>query len=133
MRRLKFLFPLLGILLLLASTSVGCRHQNYQQGERIYVAYCANCHMEDGSGLVDLIPPLDSARLTLSTPEKLVCLIRNGLPVNTLTGQEMPGNTSMTDVELTNLINFLGAEYGRNRQTVKVTEVKKMLADCQSG
>ncbi len=130
---LKFLLRVTCCTLLLIFTISGCQHQHYRQGERIYLAYCANCHMEDGSGLVDLIPPLDSARLTLATPEKLVCLIRNGLPVNALTGQEMPGNTTMTDVELTNLINFLGTEYGRNRQTIKVTEVKKMLADCQSG
>jgi hypothetical protein len=88
--------------------------------------------MDDGSGLAALIPPLDSSRLTLSDPSKLVCLIHNGLPVNTLTGQQMPANNSMTDVEMANLINYLGAEYGLNPQTIKVTEIKKMLAACQS-
>jgi len=88
--------------------------------------------MEDGSGLGKLIPPLDSSRLTLSDPEKLICLIRNGLPVNLHTGQQMPPNKKLNEVELTNLINFLGAKYAFNPQTVQVPEVKKMLSGCHS-
>ncbi len=88
--------------------------------------------MEDGSGLGKLIPPLDSSRLTLSDPEKLICLIRNGLPVNLHTGQQMPPNNKLNEVELTNLINFLGAKYAFNPQTVQVPEVKKMLSGCHS-
>jgi mono/diheme cytochrome c family protein len=110
----------------------GCNSQPYTQGQAIYDFHCGGCHMEDGSGLAKLIPPLDSSRLTLSDPAKLVCLIRKGLPINTVTGQKMPANSSMTDVELANLINFLGVEYGYNPQTIKVTEIKKMLAVCQS-
>jgi mono/diheme cytochrome c family protein len=127
------LFQCLGIsaisLLILIS---GCSSQPYAQGKAIYEFHCGGCHMEDGSGLARLIPPLDSSRLTLTDPSKLVCLIRNGLPINTLTGQQMPANTSMTDVELSNLINFLGLEYGYNPQTIRATEIKKMLAACQS-
>lgn len=89
--------------------------------------------MSDGSGLGKLIPPLDSSRLTLSDPGKLVCLIRNGLPINELTGQQMLPNRSLNEVEMTNLINYLGFKYGYNPQTVMVSEVKKMLAACQSG
>lgn len=88
--------------------------------------------MEDGSGLGKLIPHLDSAKLTLSDPVKLVCLIRNGLPVNKLTGQKMPANLKMNEVEMTNLVNFLGSKYASNPQTVIVPEVKKMLAGCQT-
>jgi hypothetical protein len=88
--------------------------------------------MEDGSGLAKLIPPLDKSRLTLSSPEKLVCLIHNGLPVNQLTGQQMPANTILNEVEMTNLINYLGAKYALKPQTVQAPEVKKMLAGCQT-
>lgn len=88
--------------------------------------------MEDGSGLGKLIPHLDSSKLTLSDPAKLVCLIRNGLPVNRLTGQKMPANPKMNEVEMTNLVNFLGSKYAANPQTVIVTDIKKMLAGCQT-
>jgi hypothetical protein len=88
--------------------------------------------MDDGSGLGKLIPSLDSSRLTLSDPQKLLCLIRNGLPVNPATGQEMPANLTLNEVELTNLINFLGDRYGLEPQVVQVDQVKKMLAGCHS-
>jgi rRNA maturation endonuclease Nob1 len=87
--------------------------------------------MEDGSGLVNLIPSLDKSKLTLSNPEKLVCLIRKGLPLNVKTGQKMPSNTVLNDVEMTNLINFLGFKYTSFTQTVQVQEVKKWMANCQ--
>jgi hypothetical protein len=88
--------------------------------------------MEDGSGLAQLIPPLDSSALTLGDPEKLICLIRLGLPFNPLTEQQMPSNTFMNEVELTNLVNFLGSKYASNPQTVRVPDVKKLLATCQT-
>lgn len=110
----------------------GCQENPYSQGEIIYHYYCGNCHMEDGSGLGKLIPPLDSSRLTISQPQKLVCLIRNGKPVNPKTGQSMPPILTLNEVELTNLINFLGDKYGLEPQTVQVEEVKKMLAGCHS-
>lgn len=122
------------ILLLLAGSLsfIGCERHPYSQGEIIYKYNCANCHMDDGSGLAKLIPSLDKSRLTLSEPAKLVCLIRNGLPVNKLTGQEMPPNTILNEVELTNLINYLGSKYALKPQTVQAPEVKKMLAGCQT-
>ena len=123
-------FPLIAFFLLLFAG--GCRPESYSQGEVLYKYHCENCHMEDGSGLARLIPPLDSSRLTLSDPVKLVCLIRNGLPANELTGQQMPANLKLNEVEMTNLVNFLGSKYASNPQTVIVPEVKKMLAGCHS-
>jgi mono/diheme cytochrome c family protein len=126
MLRLAFLvaFLCLGFL--------NCHTNPYKQGEILYKYHCGPCHMDDGSGLAKLIPPLDSSRLTLGNPGKLVCLIRKGRPKNQQTGQQMIPNTSLNDVEMTNLINFLGSKYAANAQTVDVEEVKKMLGNCQS-
>ena len=109
-----------------------CQPQPYSQGEWLYIYHCENCHMPDGSGLGKLIPSLDASRLTLSDPQKLVCLIHNGLPVNKMTGQQMPANKKLNDVELANLVNYLGAIYASNPQTVQVDQIKKMLDGCQS-
>jgi cytochrome c551 len=109
-----------------------CQKETYSQGEMLYRIHCENCHMEDGSGLGRLIPTLDSSKLTLSDPGKLICLIRNGKPANPLTGQKMPANAKINEVELTNLVNFLGSRYASNPQTVQVPEVKKMLSGCQT-
>lgn len=110
----------------------GCRENPYRQGQDLYILHCENCHMRDGSGLGKLIPALDASKLTLSDPGKLICLIRKGLPVNKQTGQQMPANTILNDVEMTNLINFLGSKYSSNPQTVQVEAVKKLLGACQT-
>ncbi len=114
------------------SVFISCQSNPYSQGEAIYKFNCENCHMEDGSGLKKLIPAIDSVKLNLSDPGKLVCLIRNGRPINKMTGQEMPANKTLNEVELANLINFLGVRYASRSQTVRAEDVKKMLASCQS-
>ena len=134
----KWIIPQLFAFFLIASLTTlglalpGCNKNPYRQGQRLYTVHCENCHMADGSGLNKLIPSLDAAKLTLSDPTKLVCLIRKGLPFNELTRQQMPANTILNDVEMTNLINFLGSKYSSNPQTVQVEAVKKMLAGCQT-
>ena len=126
---LRYAFNLCFLPALLIS---GCQSRYHREGESLYKIHCEKCHMADGSGLAKLIPPLDSSKLKLSDPPKLICLIKMGLPVNAQTGQQMPPNSSLNDVEMTNLINFLGSKYDSNTQTVKVQEVKKIMSECQS-
>lgn len=114
------------------SIITGCKGNPYRQGQVLYSTHCENCHMVDGSGLGKLIPSLDASKLTLSDPAKLVCLIRKGLPVNKQTGQQMHANTVLNDVEMTNLINFLGSKYSSNPQTVQVEAVKMWMDACQT-
>ncbi len=119
-------------LVLVMSIWSACQPETYRQGEALYKYHCAGCHMDDGSGLARLIPSLDSAMLRYTIASDLICLIRQGLPVDSLTGQKMPPNTMLNGVELANLINFLGLEYHAHAQWVKVTEAEKMYAACQS-
>lgn len=120
--------------LLLISTFFfeSCKKNPYTQGAVLYTYHCENCHMSDGSGLVKLIPRIDTSPLLSNDPEALVCLIRSGVPVNPETGQEMPPNKQLNDVELTNLVNFLGYRFGGKEQTVTVEDIARMLAYCQT-
>ena len=129
---LKSMFIFLALLVGQWFVMAGCGENPYRQGQDLYIVHCENCHVRDGSGLGKLIPALDASKLTLSDPGKLICLIRKGLPVNKQTGQQMPSNTILNDVEMTNLINFLGSKYSSNPQTVQVEAVKKLLSACQT-
>ncbi len=86
--------------------------------------------MEDGSGLVKLIPSLAKSELLRSTPDCLICLIRHGLDKNELTGQQMPANTKLNEVEIANLVNYLRQEYAPGSEAVKTSEVKNYLTNC---
>ena len=108
-----------------------CQPNPYRQGKILYNTQCAGCHSEDGSGLAKLIPALDTTLLKLRQPQELVCLIRNGLPFDSLTRQQMPANKSMTDVEMANLVNYLGVRYIGSPRVVRVEEVTQMYNACQ--
>ncbi|MEO5906390.1 MAG: cytochrome c [Saprospiraceae bacterium] len=111
--------------------SFSCTSNPYKQGRTLYSFHCESCHMEDGSGLVKLIPSLKESILIRNSPDSLVCLIINGLPLNVLTNQQMPPNTSLNEVELANLINFLQVEHADQEVAVKVDDIKTWLTTCQ--
>jgi len=127
MRSNLILFLIAGIFILLA-----CQTNPYRQGKDIYNAECGGCHALDGSGLAKLIPALDTAKLKLHQPLELICLIRNGLPFDSLSRQQMPANRTINEVEMTNLINYLGTRYINSPQVVRVEEVQEMYNACQT-
>ena len=86
--------------------------------------------MEDGSGLVKLIPALSSSELFKDSPGGLICLIRHGLEKNEATGQQMPANTILNEVEIANLVNYLREVYSSGKPAVKIREVNEYLLHC---
>ena len=86
--------------------------------------------MEDGSGLKRLIPSLENSSLIESSPDSLICLIRNGIAKNPLTGQEMPPNKTLNEVEMTNIVNYLRSFLTNQRAAIKVSDVREMLGKC---
>lgn len=110
--------------------TTACQPHPYRQGHTLYKFHCENCHMEDGSGLPGLIPSLDSYSWDLE-PDRLVCLIRKGLPVNPATGQSMPPNQQLNEVELANLLNYLRSLYSKNASPITVKEVQSSSESCQ--
>ena len=107
-----------------------CQPDPYKQGRIIYEFHCENCHMEDGSGLKGLIPSLENTISDGLQPDQLVCLIRKGKAKNPQTGQEMPPNKMLNEVELTNLVNYLGHRFSSKNNVVKVSDVHNWLENC---
>lgn len=88
--------------------------------------------MEDGSGLAKLIPSIRESGLFKGSPGRLICLIRHGLEKNKETGQQMPGNDKLNDVELANLVNYLRNEYTFKPDAVTPEDVNSCLALCNN-
>lgn len=110
----------------------GCGDNPYVQGERIYIALCSNCHMEDGSGLGKLIPALTAERLNVDQPQRFICLVKRGLPRNPMTNQQMPAQPEMSVTEMTNLINYLGYVHAGREQAITLDEVIRLEGACQT-
>jgi len=115
---------------------ISCDYQPYKQGKNLYIFYCATCHMDDGSGLKGLYPPLAGADYLANNQTNLACIIRYGLSdsisVNQKTyNQAMPGVKDLNEIQITNVINYINHAWGNKLQHVKVEDIRKRLIDCQ--
>jgi mono/diheme cytochrome c family protein len=133
MRKNRFAAVVLGALAL--TTLTQCFTDKQNQGQKLYVQHCQSCHMEDGSGLRGLIPPVASADYLHTHRNQLPCLIRHGMdgPV-TVNGIEynkaMPGVETMREDEITNLLNYIQTNFGNKNPRYTFPEVEVLLEQC---
>lgn len=109
----------------------------YSDGQFLYKTVCANCHMDDGSGLVGLIPPIAASDYLKNNQNNLACIIKYGLKgaitVNGAQygGQEMAGIPVLTDVEITNICNYINTSFNNNNRVVSLSEIRAALENCK--
>ena len=111
-----------------------CGGNTYSQGERLYKAHCANCHMDDGTGLAKLIPPLVNSDYLKENQDLIPCILRHGqsgeIIVNGVVyDQEMPGQ-KYTEFQINNIINYINSAWGNDYPVVTIIQTKKRLEDC---
>ena len=92
--------------------------------------------MEDGTGLVGNIPPLAGADFLTKNVADLPCLIRHGIQdtiiVNGVTySSPMAGIPQLTDIEITNIINYMNHAWGNDNGFTRPDDVQKLLAHCK--
>lgn len=113
-----------------------CKDTPFQQGKILYEIFCANCHMEDGSGLEGLIPPLADADYYRQNILQSACLIRNGMEGKVVVNgrtyeQPMPNNDQLTEFEITNILNYISSTWYDDLPYVKLADVRKTLNACK--
>jgi len=131
------LFQRLFVLFIITVLVISCDYQPYKQGRNLYNFYCATCHMDDGSGLKGLYPPLAGADYLANNQSNLACIIRYGLSDSITVNQKvysqaMPGVKDLNEVQITNVINYINHAWGNELQHVKVDDIQKNLVDCQN-
>jgi len=111
-----------------------CRSEKYAEGKRIYQANCSNCHMDDGSGLGRLIPPLYDQNYLTQNEDNLVCIILNGqqgpIVVNDNNYNGIMPAAELSDVQILNLINYFTNEWGNDMGYTTITEIQKRKKNC---
>ncbi len=106
------------------------------QGEILYAQHCGNCHQADGTGLGKLIPPLTQIADMASRKEQLACIIKNGMegPV-VVNGQtyngKMPPALHLTNLEIAEILTFVGNSWNNSVGIVKSGEVEDYLSACR--
>ena len=102
------------------------------QSQLLYEAQCANCHGTSGEGLRNLYPPLAKADFVEEHPEKIACIIRNGMEgevvVNGKTyNQPMPGNQQLSADQIANIINYIRRNWGNEAPYTTPQKVQEQL------
>ena len=125
-----------GLSLIFGMILYGMACQNpYKAGANSYKLYCASCHMDDGSGLQGIIPPLAGADYLHLYPERLPCIITQGMsgPV-TVNGivydQPMPAVEGLDIVEIANILNYIQHRCGDPNYFYDQDLIKEALQGC---
>ncbi|MDX2247627.1 MAG: cytochrome c [Bacteroidia bacterium] len=104
-------------------------------GRKLYLLHCASCHMEEGEGLRQLIPPLKNADYLSQSPLMAACLIRQGINGKIIVNgieynRPMPGNSMLSPSEITAIIRYIQQKWYPLEQEVSFSEVDSLLKIC---
>ncbi|BDS10328.1 c-type cytochrome [Aureispira anguillae] len=131
----KNIIYLSAFFLLLGISCSNPAEKTYNEGAILYQKHCENCHMEDGSGLEALYPPLAGADMLENMGVGAACIIKNGLKgkiivngVEFETGMEPI--KGLSNVEITNIVNYIHNAWGNKRAFIQLNEVEKTLETC---
>lgn len=124
------------VIALLALVTAACSYQPKNQGQALYNAHCQSCHMEKGQGLGKLYPPISDSDYVSENSDRLACIIRHGMTgkvvVNGITYDgEMAGNARLTEVEVSNLVQYILTGLNQRENPYTIKDIKVQLDACE--
>ena len=104
--------------------------ESIERGKSIYTAQCSSCHMMEGEGIAGVFPALAKSP-NLASKERLVKVILKGVRGPITVGDvtyngEMTGFT-LSDQEVSDLINFVRNSFGNKAPAVLPKEIQTAL------
>lgn len=113
-----------------------CQSEPYAQGKALYQNLCQSCHQADGAAFEDLMPPLANSDYLVKSKAELPCIIKHGLEGEiTVNGKKydavMGAAEQLSDVEITNIINYINNAFGNNNGYTSLDEVQASLKTCE--
>lgn len=116
---------------------LSCNDTQYVKGKKIYDIACNNCHMDDGKGLQGIIPPLAQSDYLANHQDELVRIITMGIKDTILVNgisydQPMEGITTLTPVQITNVINYINTAWGNDIPITTLQKVNNSLNKMES-
>ena len=108
----------------------------YVNGKGLYEKNCQNCHGTNGEGLGKLYPPLTDSVFLSKNRSSLACIIKNGLTdkitVNNVSYEtEMPGNTTLADIDIAQIIVYITNSFGNGQGFYDQKQAGVDLKGCE--
>ena len=106
------------------------------KGQLVYTEHCASCHGNSGEGFA-MYPPLNNADYLIDHVNNFACIVYYGLSDSIEVNGEpyqvpMPGNTKLSETDLTNLANYVYQQFGNSQHQFNVKEIQMQLENCGS-
>lgn len=128
----------LGIIYLSACSGGGSQKkaESINAGLELYKTNCAACHQETGEGIAQLYPPLKGSSLLKETPNRIACIIHNGLNGKIVVNgveynQAMPALSGLTAEESSQIANYVLNNFNQLDTYLDANAVTKEWASCK--
>ena len=87
------------------------------RGKEVYGLYCQSCHMEDGTGMPEVNPPLAKADYMKRPAKDLISVILKGSTASlTVNGKKyvgaMPAQEYLSDEQIADVLNYAKNSWG---------------------
>ena len=106
-----------GIILLSSFNQDPQLKESIKRGKEVYVLNCQNCHMEDGTGMQDVNPPLAKSDYLKKPVKTLVDIILKGQSGEIVVNGKkynamMPAQDYLTDEQIADVYNYARNSWG---------------------
>lgn len=99
-----------------------------QRGRTVYSSNCVSCHMADGTGINGLYPLLAGADSLMNDISGMITSIVNGGEVS-----GMSHSFSLSDQQVSDLLNYIRNSWGNEGEAVLPEEVQSALQEIEEG
>lgn len=99
------------------------------RGKKLYQVQCLTCHQVDGSGVMNMNPPLIKTTYVLGDKTALIRIVMEGMKTPlTIDDNEyhniMPPHTTLSDQDIADVLTYVRHSFGNSATAVTAAEVK---------
>ena len=101
-----------------------------EEGRKVYFANCLGCHMDNGTGVPRMNPPLVNSPYVMGHPNSLIELVLRGSEFFGATkrsyNNQMASFRALSDTEIANLLTYVRNNYAKTGDEISAEEVKSV-------
>jgi mono/diheme cytochrome c family protein len=99
------------------------------RGKTLYQQQCLACHQIDGSGVMNMNPPLSGTTYVLGEKTALIRIVMEGMKTPLTIGDYdyhnvMPPHTTLTDPQIADVLTYIRHSFGNKATAITAAEVK---------
>jgi mono/diheme cytochrome c family protein len=107
--------------------------ESMERGKKVYDQYCMSCHMQDGTGVPRLNPPLVKTSYVIGDKSTIIEIVLKGFDAQVEIEGEYYQNTMaphdfLTDEQIADVTTFVRNSFGNKASVVVPADVKTVRA-----